>query len=229
MNDYKTTLEFLQKGMTKVILKSMWLVMMIDGIEFLVKWQIFKENQRSGVVLSFYTGHMIFLMLILMAIGFILSGQQFGGYISILANRKRCLQGIISYSLIVSGIGALLVRIYTFILTESIGRLSQLPYRSFQSWSLLDDLFLSLLSISFGLIMGAIFYRLHMRSFVLGICLLAFIGIKAFERYQLSSLSERVNSFSPILVGSIAVPVLICLTVVLLYKAPIKAYAHDWL
>ncbi|ADZ83001.1 hypothetical protein [Cellulosilyticum lentocellum] len=229
MSDYKTTLGFLQKGITKMILKSMWLMVMLDGIEFLVKWQIFKENQQSGVVLSFYTGHIVFLLLVLGGIGVLLSGHQFGGYISILANRKRCLQGIISYSLIVSCIGTLLMRGFTFILTESIGRLSQLPYRSFQSWSLLEDLFLSLLSISVGLLIGALFYRLHRRSFVLGLCVLAFIGIKVFERYQLSPWYERMNGFSPILVGSIAIPVFIGLTVVLLYKAPIKAYAHNWL
>ncbi len=229
MNDYKTTLEFLQKGMTKVILKSLWLMVMIDGIEFLIKWQIFKENQQSGVVLSFYTGHMIFLMLLLGAIGVILSGHQFGGYISVLANRKRCLQGILSYSLIVSCLGALLMRVFTFILTESIGRLSQIPYRSFQNWSLLDDLFLSLLSISVGLVMGAIFYRLHWRSFILGLCVLAFIGIKLFERYQILPWYDSMNSFSPTLVGSIAIPVLICLTWGLLYRAPIKVYAHNWL
>lgn len=63
MSDYKTTLGFLQKGITKMILKSMWLMVMLDGIEFLVKWQIFKENQQSGVVLSFYTGHIVFCYL----------------------------------------------------------------------------------------------------------------------------------------------------------------------
>lgn len=229
MNDYKTTLGFLQKGMTKVIFKSMWLIAMLDGIEFLVKWQILRENQQSDMVLSFYTGHIVFLMLLLGGIGVLLSGHQFGGYISILGNRKSCLQGILSYSLLVSCISTLLMRAFTFILTESIGRLSQIPYKSFQNWSLLDELFLSLLSICIGLVMGALFYRLHRRSFILVLCLLAFIGIKMFERYQLSPWYERMNSFSPILAGGIAVPVFICLTVGLLYKAPIKAYAHNWL
>lgn len=215
---------------TKPIFKmSLWLFLLLDGLEFLSKWQLFKEKGTEQVQLSFSFPHQIGLIVFLLICGYSLSGHQFSGYISIYANRKRYLSGLLIYSMLLSIGGAILMWGLTYILNCSIGSIFSMPYSYVHISDLWNMVVINLLCISSGLALGAVYYRLHIRSFILGMCMLAFIGIKCYEKYQMLAWYERIHLFSIGTISLIASPILLVITWLCLLRSPIKAYAHSWL
>ena len=229
MKDYKKTLSLLYSHTKSILKKSLWLFLLLDGIEFLSKWQLLKEKGTEQVQLSFSLPHQIGLIVFLLICGCLLSGHQFPGYISIYANRITYLSGLLIYSMMLSVGGAILMWGLTGILNCSIGSIFSIPYSYLHIGGLWKMVLLNLLCISSGLALGAVYYRLHIRSFILGMCMLAFIGIKCYEKYQMLAWYERIHLFSIGTISLIASPILLVITWVCLQRAPIKAYAHSWL
>lgn len=236
MKEWKQTLKFLHHTLKKVSYTVLGIAVLVDLIELFIKMQLQQANKSSQIIFCLYDNHLVLNIGLIAVIGWLSGNQVFTGYMEIMAKRKAYLTGVMGYGVMVSLIGAVLNRIVDcvvgFVAIEQLG----LKGRYFGGVSFKDEVMIYLVVMSLGLLIGAAYYRLRKRSFGAVILIIGYmilsrllngsaLGIELGEIKWMfqpsSSLGEiaRIGVVAGFITGSI----------LMLRKAPIKAYAHDCL
>lgn len=225
MNEIKKTFFYLNQTSKRAFIYVIVIAMIADFIEVFIALQLSYSKNCQVVKWCLYDNHIVIVVVTLLIIGFLFGSRTFSGYISMIAKRKSYLVGVLSYSIMLS-LGCLGAnRLITFIISYYIKLSIHSGGQYFMHIGPITEWILYVGAISFGLVVGGVYYRFNKIIFIT--CL----GIAAWSMVQTKYLTQIkvyvIEKQQFLLMGCLFIIIFFAISILLLKTAPTQSYAHD--
>ena len=225
MKDLKRIGELIRPTMQVCFALAIVLIVIVDGGSIYITYELSKSPNYVSKVICFQNKHLVILSLSLFVLSFIWSSNLFNIYISTMAERKRCLKGCISWTLLVSLGVVLMNRIACVSLATLTEQLLDLWTEAFGRIDILKEwsIYIGMQSLGWGL--GAIWHRFKKLGMIidtlLGIYILGALGNGSITRFLLEESNGVIKMlFISIVIGYMGSFILI--------SSPIKRYTKGY-
>lgn len=207
---------------------------LINLIDFFVKQYIYaiaQDTHKVGVF-CLHGNQLILLTCLMLVLGYIYASRDYSGYLKIRAERSSYLIVFLLWSTGLCMLTMMANRIEAVLIESLVIRNLSLPHRVYCATTVLQEVIVYILGIQGGFLIGALYYRLRKRSFIVMISsaflLLMSYALQGENILDLFAFLSRKSESLLITEGWIVIGCM-CLSSLLLLRAPSISYAHDLL